>query len=418
MPGGDGTSGQSILTDGNKTLYFGTPAGGDMLQSTYDANTDSMIDDAAIAASIARDSEIPTAVSALTNDSGFITAAGVPAAETDPTAEPALGNPASDGYILSSTVGGARSWVADGGSVDLTAPGPIGSVAPDTGEFTDLIADTFDFGTPASGTTGELVLFEDPDNGGSSLTLKAPADIAADVVWTLPATDGASGQVLTTNAAGIFAWSDAVLDSDIGIAVQAYDADLVDLADGSLTGSKVGTGINGSNITTGTVAEARLDAAIARDSEVTGLIGSHSGETTSVHGIADTSALALTAAVTAAPVAAPTTATDTCTAGTWAYDAAHYYLCTTTDIVAGQIDVSFALATGTITSLTDPIGTNAVVGHTIVVSGSTSNNGTFTVASITDANNLVVAEALVDEIAGAIITVKQDSWLRAALAVW
>jgi hypothetical protein len=332
-------------------------------------------------------------VDAYVDNNGYLTT------ETDPTAEPALGNPASDGYLLSSTVAGVRSWVADGGSVDLTEPGPIGSVTPSTGEFTDLIADsfslgqpasgqtgeismpedpdnganvvgfkapaalaadllfempggdgtsgqsiltdgnktlyfgtpaggsvdltepgpigsvtpstgeftdliaaTFDWGTPAGGTTGELVLFEDPDNGGSSLTLKAPADIAADVVWTLPATDGASGQVLTTNAAGIFAWSDAVLDSDIGAAVQAYDADLADLADGSLTGTKVGSGINGTNITSGTVAEARLDAAIARDSEVT-----------------------------AAPVAAPTTATDTCTAGTWAYDASYIYVCSAAD---------------------------------------------------------------------------------------
>jgi len=45
---------------------------------------------------------------------------------------------------------------------------------------------------------------------------------------------------------------------------QPYDADLADLADGSLTGSKVGTGINGTNITTGTVADARLSGNIPR----------------------------------------------------------------------------------------------------------------------------------------------------------
>lgn len=39
----------------------------------------------------------------------------------------------------------------------------------------------------------------------------------------------------------------------IGTDVQAYDADLADLADGSLTGSKVGTGISATNITTGTL---------------------------------------------------------------------------------------------------------------------------------------------------------------------
>ena len=40
----------------------------------------------------------------------------------------------------------------------------------------------------------------------------------------------------------------------IGTNVQAYDADLDDLADGTLTGSKVGTGINAANITTNSVA--------------------------------------------------------------------------------------------------------------------------------------------------------------------
>lgn len=56
-----------------------------------------------------------------------------------------------------------------------------------------------------------------------------------------------------TNAAGAF---------------QAADADLDDLADGSLTGSKVGTGINGDNVTSGTVADARIASTLARDSEV------------------------------------------------------------------------------------------------------------------------------------------------------
>ncbi len=40
---------------------------------------------------------------------------------------------------------------------------------------------------------------------------------------------------------------------------QALDADLTDLADGSLTGSKVGTGISATNVTTGTLSSARLD---------------------------------------------------------------------------------------------------------------------------------------------------------------
>lgn len=49
---------------------------------------------------------------------------------------------------------------------------------------------------------------------------------------------------------------------------QDADADLTDLADGSLTGSKIGTGINGDNVTSGTVADARIASTIARDTEV------------------------------------------------------------------------------------------------------------------------------------------------------
>lgn len=44
----------------------------------------------------------------------------------------------------------------------------------------------------------------------------------------------------------------------IGTNVQAYDADLDDLADGSLSGSKVGAGINAANVTTGTLPEAQV----------------------------------------------------------------------------------------------------------------------------------------------------------------
>lgn len=60
-------------------------------------------------------------------------------------------------------------------------------------------------------------------------------------------------------------------DSEVTSAVsgkQDADADLDDLADGTLSGSKVGTGIDGTNITTGTVADARVASTIARDSEL------------------------------------------------------------------------------------------------------------------------------------------------------
>ena len=71
----------------------------------------------------------------------------------------------------------------------------------------------------------------------------------------------------------------------IGTDIQAYDDDLTDLADGSLSGSKVGTGIDGTNISTGTVADNRLETTIDRtifnaSDYITALGGVHVGGTT------------------------------------------------------------------------------------------------------------------------------------------
>lgn len=93
-----------------------------------------------------------------------------------------------------------------GGDVDLTAPGPIGTATPDVGNFTVLTATAIDSGAPASGETGEMSLLEDPDNGTDRITLKAPADVFGDVVLTLPASDGTSGQGLGTWGSGDLAF--------------------------------------------------------------------------------------------------------------------------------------------------------------------------------------------------------------------
>jgi len=68
------------------------------------------------------------------------------------------------------------------------------------------------------------------------------------------------------------------------ITTTMLDSDLQDLADGSLTGSKVGTGINATNITSGTLADARLEATIDRtifnaSDYITALGGIHVGGT-------------------------------------------------------------------------------------------------------------------------------------------
>lgn len=83
---------------------------------------------------------------------------------------------------------------------------------------------------------------------------------ALDIIVTTEIDTAAELNALTTD-------TDMVLDTDIGSTVQAFDADLSDLADGSLSGSKIGSGLDGTTITAGTVADARIASTITRDTE-------------------------------------------------------------------------------------------------------------------------------------------------------
>ena len=70
----------------------------------------------------------------------------------------------------------------------------------------------------AGGTlTGNVILDNQVDarfreataNGTNYVGFQAPATIAADVLWTLPATDGTAGQVISTNGTGTLSWASA-----------------------------------------------------------------------------------------------------------------------------------------------------------------------------------------------------------------
>lgn len=75
----------------------------------------------------------------------------------------------------------------------------------------------------------------------------------------------------TAATVGSYVKSDLGLldEADASALYQSTNAHLTDLSDGSLSGSKVGTGISGDNISSGTVADARIASTIARDSEIT-----------------------------------------------------------------------------------------------------------------------------------------------------
>jgi len=134
------------------------------------------------------------------------------------------------------TVGSNISLVegTDNGTNKITLQAPASLVADVTltlpttdGDANQVLktdgSGTLSWATPSSGLTeytsasasgpSSLYFAEDTDNGTNKVTVQAPATLASDFVVTLPA---ATGTLLT--------------DQDIGATVQAYDADLTDLA--------------------------------------------------------------------------------------------------------------------------------------------------------------------------------------------
>ena len=84
-------------------------------------------------------------------------------------------------------------------------------------------------GLPTTGgtLTGNVILDNQVDarfreataNGTNYVGFQAPAAVAADVLWTLPATDGTSNQVLKTDGAGTLSWSTPTAGVSLGLVI-------------------------------------------------------------------------------------------------------------------------------------------------------------------------------------------------------
>ena len=95
-------------------------------------------------------------------------------------------------------------------SVPWASPGTIGSTTPSTGAFTTITSsaqDGFELKTFGNGAGDGGELRFDAPLTSNYVGLKAPDSIATNKIWILPAADGATGQVLSTDGSATLGWS-------------------------------------------------------------------------------------------------------------------------------------------------------------------------------------------------------------------
>lgn len=97
-------------------------------------------------------------------------------------------------YIGQVTIGSTN--VTLGGAAVTTFAGLLAITSADINATSSIDLDN----------QADLRFYEATANGSNYVGFQAPAAITADVLWTLPATDGSAGQVLSTDGVGILSW--------------------------------------------------------------------------------------------------------------------------------------------------------------------------------------------------------------------
>lgn len=165
LPIADGTSGQVLSTDGAGVLSWATPSGGGGATTELDN-----LGTTAVNASINPAADNSVALGGSGNRWSNVWAVHAKGLTT------IEGQTGSDLEIFSDTT------LFLGGQDDIVQLYPYGGVAPSL-QFTD-------------------------DDASNFMAFKAPAALSGDTTFTLPDGDGTSGQVLSTDGAGVLSWED------------------------------------------------------------------------------------------------------------------------------------------------------------------------------------------------------------------
>jgi hypothetical protein len=186
---GYGGTGQTTYTDGQ--LLIGK-TDGTLAKATLTASTGVTITNGNGTITIAATGSGGTVTSVdvsggtgLTSSGGPITGSGTITIDLDNTAV----TPASYTYASITVDQQGRLTAASSGAAPLPLTG---------GTLTgDLLLDN----------QSDLRFGEATGHGGNWVAFQAPATIASNVTWTLPAADGTTGQLLSTNGSGVLSWA-------------------------------------------------------------------------------------------------------------------------------------------------------------------------------------------------------------------